>query len=96
MDIERDRDLDAYRDRECRSDRGVCAVPLMGSLGAAGVVSGLATGHWIVASVVSAVAVVGVLGWCRRVCRTDADTTGTCSVRTVDVVGSVPGREAGR
>ncbi len=43
-----------------------CGVPLLVSLGAAGVITGFGVGSWLVVAVASVVAMIGVFRWRRR------------------------------
>lgn len=43
-----------------------CGLPLLASLGAAGVVAGLGVGSWVAVAAASIVATLGVLRWRRR------------------------------
>ncbi len=40
-----------------------CGLPLLASVGAAGVVSGIGVGSWLIAGVASAVVVIGIVRW---------------------------------
>ncbi|MAT05009.1 MAG: hypothetical protein CL424_08200 [Acidimicrobiaceae bacterium] len=75
-----------------------CGVPLLGSLGVAGLVAGVATARWTVVAAASLVVmvVVGVPGCRRQACRNDAAVTGTWPVPRVGAVTSVSSREAVR
>lgn len=58
-----------------------CGLPILGSLGVAGVVVGAGTGSWLVAAVALITAVIGMVRWRRR--RSCYSTTGTSSERAV-------------
>lgn len=60
-----------------------CGLPLLASLGAAGVIAGLGVGSWIAVAVASIVATIGVLRWRRR-------RHCAIAVETTDNVGSFP------
>lgn len=74
-----------------------CALPLLASVGVAGVIAGLGTGSWIILAVASLTTVLGVLRWRReRVCHTDPETIDAGSVATVAFGGASPDPEARR
>jgi hypothetical protein len=58
-----------------------CGLPILGSLGVAGVVVGAGTGSWLIAAAASITAVIGMVRWRRR--RSCHSTTGTSSERAV-------------
>ena len=74
-----------------------CGLPLLGSLGAAGVIAGLEVGSWITVAPASFIAVIGVLRWHRqRVCHPGPGIASAGLVSTVAVGATAPHQQAGQ
>lgn len=74
-----------------------CGLPLLGSLGVAGMIAGLGLGSWIAVAVASFVAVIGVLRWRgQRSCDSRPGMAAADPVRPAAVGGTAPHRETAR
>lgn len=74
-----------------------CGLPLLGSLGVAGIITGLGVGSWIAVAVASFVAMISLLRWRReRVRHARPGMTSGRPVSTVVVGSTAPQQEAGQ
>lgn len=74
-----------------------CGLPLLASLGVAGVITGLSVGSWIAVVVASLAAVIGVLRWRRRRVRCEPHRAGAeTGSSSAAIDGATLDREAGR